>query len=123
NSTLLAMQGLVLCPTRELADQVAGELRRLARGVGNIKVVVLTGGVPMRPQIATLEFGAHIVVGTPGRVRDHLSRRTLDLSRRRTLVLDEADRMADMGFYDEMPALVHVWPPHRQTLVFAATHP
>jgi ATP-independent RNA helicase DbpA len=77
NPSLFAVQGLVLCPTRELADQVAGELRRLARGIGNIKVVVLTGGVAMRPQIATLEFGAHIVVGTPGRVRDHLERRTL----------------------------------------------
>jgi ATP-independent RNA helicase DbpA len=123
NPTLFAVQGMVLCPTRELADQVAGELRRLARGIGNVKVVVLTGGVPMRPQIATLEFGAHIVVGTPGRVRDHLSRRTLDLSRLRTLVLDEADRMTDMGFYDEIAAIVHACPAYRQTLLFSATYP
>jgi ATP-independent RNA helicase DbpA len=123
NPTLFAVQGLVLCPTRELADQVAGELRRLARGIGNVKVVVLTGGVAMRPQIATLEFGAHIVVGTPGRIRDHLQRRTLDLSRLRTLVLDEADRMTDMGFYDEIAGIVRECPAHRQTLLFSATYP
>jgi ATP-independent RNA helicase DbpA len=123
NPSLFAVQGLVMCPTRELADQVAGELRRLARGIGNVKVVVLTGGVAMRPQIATLEFGAHIVVGTPGRIRDHLGKRTLDLSRLRTLVLDEADRMTDMGFYDEIAAIVRACPPHRQTLLFSATYP
>jgi ATP-dependent RNA helicase DbpA len=123
NPTLFAVQGLVMCPTRELADQVANELRRLARGIGNVKVVVLTGGVPMRPQIASLEFGAHIVVGTPGRIRDHLQRRTLDLARLRTLVLDEADRMTDMGFYDEIAAIVRDCPAHRQTLLFSATYP
>src|SRR5438067_567567 len=123
NPTLFAVQGLVLCPTRELADQVAGELRRLARGIGNVKVVTLTGGVAMRPQIATLEFGAHIVVGTPGRIRDHLGRHTLDLSRLRTLVLDEADRMTDMGFYDEIANIVRGCPAHRQTLLFSATYP
>jgi ATP-independent RNA helicase DbpA len=123
NPTLFAVQGLVMCPTRELADQVAGELRRLARGIGNVKVVVLTGGVAMRPQIATLEFGAHIVVGTPGRILDHLGKRTLDLSRLTTLVLDEADRMTDMGFYDEIAAIVRACPPYRQTLLFSATYP
>jgi len=123
NPSLFAVQGLVLCPTRELADQVAGELRRLARGIGNVKVVVLTGGVAMRPQIATLEFGAHIVVGTPGRVRDHIERRTLELPRLTTLVLDEADRMADMGFQDEIDAVVGACPAHRQTLLFSATWP
>jgi ATP-independent RNA helicase DbpA len=123
NPSLFAVQGLVLCPTRELADQVAGELRRLARGIGNIKVVVLTGGVAMRPQIATLEFGAHIVVGTPGRVRDHLERRTLELPRLNTLVLDEADRMTDMGFADEIDAVVAACPTRRQTMLFSATWP
>ena len=123
NPTLFAVQGLVMCPTRELADQVAGELRRLARGIGNIKVVVLTGGISMRPQIASLEFGAHIAVGTPGRIRDHLQRQTLDLARLRTLVLDEADRMTDMGFYDEIAAIVRECPSHRQTLLFSATYP
>jgi ATP-independent RNA helicase DbpA len=123
NPALFAVQGMVMCPTRELADQVANELRRLARGIGNVKVVVLTGGVPMRPQIATLEFGAHIVVGTPGRIRDHLQKRTLDLARLRTLVLDEADRMTDMGFYDEIAAIVRECPSYRQTLLFSATYP
>jgi ATP-independent RNA helicase DbpA len=123
NTAWFAVQGLVLCPTRELADQVAGELRRLARCVPNVKVVVLTGGTPMRPQIASLEFGAHIVVGTPGRVRDHLSRETLDLSTVRTLVLDEADRMTDMGFYDEIAGIVRACPKRRQTLLFSATYP
>ncbi len=123
NTAWFAVQGLVLCPTRELADQVAGELRRLARCVPNVKVVVLTGGTPMRPQIASLEFGAHIVVGTPGRVRDHLSRQSLDLSNVRTLVLDEADRMTDMGFYDEIAGIVRACPKRRQTLLFSATYP
>jgi ATP-independent RNA helicase DbpA len=123
NPTLFAVQGLVLCPTRELADQVAGELRRLARGVGNVKVLTLTGGGAMRPQVASLEFGAHIVVGTPGRIRDHLARRTLDLARMQTLVLDEADRMTDMGFIDEIERIVAHCPARRQTLLFSATYP
>ncbi|WP_312553675.1 ATP-dependent RNA helicase DbpA [Massilia sp.] len=123
NPAWFAVQGLVLCPTRELADQVAGELRRLARGVGNVKILTLTGGIAMRPQIASLEHGAHIVVGTPGRIRDHLGRGTLDLSRVQTLVLDEADRMTDMGFYDEIANIVRGCPERRQTLLFSATYP
>ncbi|MEO5933080.1 MAG: ATP-dependent RNA helicase DbpA, partial [Duganella sp.] len=123
NPAWFAVQALVLCPTRELADQVANELRRLARSTGNVKVLVLTGGSPMRPQIASLEHGAHIVVGTPGRVRDHLGRATLDLSKVETLVLDEADRMTDMGFYDEIAGIVSACPKRRQTLLFSATYP
>jgi ATP-dependent RNA helicase DbpA len=123
NPAWFAIQGLVMCPTRELADQVAGELRRLARGVGNVKILTLTGGVAMRPQIASLEHGAHIVVGTPGRIRDHLGRHTLDLSHVQTLVLDEADRMTDMGFYDEIAGIVSACPERRQTLLFSATYP
>ena len=123
NPAWFAVQGLVLCPTRELADQVANELRRLARGEGNIKVLTLTGGAPMRPQAASLEHGAHIVVGTPGRIRDHLGRGTLDLSKVQTLVLDEADRMTDMGFYDEIAGIVSACPKRRQTLLFSATYP
>jgi ATP-independent RNA helicase DbpA len=123
NPAWFAVQGLVLCPTRELADQVANELRRLARGVGNVKILTLTGGVAMRPQIASLEHGAHIVVGTPGRIRDHLGRHTLDLSKVQTLVLDEADRMTDMGFYDEIEGIVSACPQRRQTLLFSATYP
>ncbi|MGZ8302992.1 MAG: ATP-dependent RNA helicase DbpA [Telluria sp.] len=123
NPAWFAVQGLVLCPTRELADQVANELRRLARGEGNIKVLTLTGGTAMRPQIASLEHGAHIVVGTPGRIRDHLGRGTINLSHVQTLVLDEADRMTDMGFYDEIAGIVSACPSRRQTLLFSATYP
>ena len=123
NPAWFAVQGLVLCPTRELADQVANELRRLARGEGNIKVLTLTGGAPMRPQIASLEHGAHIVVGTPGRIRDHLGRGTINLDKVQTLVLDEADRMTDMGFYDEIAGIVSACPKRRQTLLFSATYP
>ena len=123
NPAWFAIQGLVLCPTRELADQVANELRRLARGEGNIKVLTLTGGAPMRAQLASLEHGAHIVVGTPGRIRDHLGRGTLNLANVQTLVLDEADRMTDMGFYDEIAGIVSACPKRRQTLLFSATYP
>ncbi len=123
NPAWFAIQGLVLCPTRELADQVANELRRLARGEGNIKVLTLTGGTAMRPQVASLEHGAHIVVGTPGRIRDHLGRGTINLANVQTLVLDEADRMTDMGFYDEIAGIVSACPKRRQTLLFSATYP
>ena len=123
NPSLFAVQALVLCPTRELADQVSQELRRIARFAGNIKVLTLCGGAPMRPQIASLEHGAHIVVGTPGRIRDHLGRGTIDLARVQTLVLDEADRMVDMGFYEEIAGIVSACPARRQTLLFSATYP
>ena len=93
---------MVLCPTRELADQVATEIRRLARAEENVKVVVLCGGVPLRNQTASLENGAHIVVGTPGRIMDHLARGHLKLDAMNTLVLDEADRMLDMGFFEDI---------------------
>ena len=92
------VQALVLCPTRELADQVTQEIRRLARAEDNIKVLSLVGGSTMRPQLASLEHGAHIVVGTPGRIMDHLQRGSLNLDALNTLVFDEADRMLDMGF-------------------------
>ena len=123
NPTWFAIQALVICPTRELADQVANELRRLARCADNTKILTLCGGAPMRPQIASLEHGAHIVVGTPGRLRDHLGRGSIDLSTVQTLVLDEADRMIDMGFYEEISGIVSACPSHRQTLLFSATYP
>jgi len=123
NPSLLAIQALVLCPTRELADQVAKELRRLARFTENVKVLSLCGGTPMGPQINSLEHGVHIVVGTPGRIRDHLGRGSLDLARVHTLVLDEADRMTDMGFYEEISGIVSACPSRRQTLLFSATYP
>lgn len=118
-----AVQALVLCPTRELADQVSAEIRRLARAQDNIKVVTLCGGVPLRGQRASLENGAHIVVGTPGRIMDHLERESLDLTGLKTLVLDEADRMLDMGFMDDIRTVVRQTPPTRQTLLFSATYP
>ena len=95
-------QALVLCPTRELATQVAKEIRRLARYRQNIKVITLSGGQPIGPQIGSLAHGAHIVVGTPGRIQDHLRKRTLILDKVNTVVLDEADRMLDMGFIDSI---------------------
>ncbi len=122
NPTWFAIQALVICPTRELADQVANELRRLARFADNIKILTLCGGAPMRAQIASLEHGAHIVVGTPGRLRDHLGRSSIDLSTVQTLVLDEADRMVDMGFYEEIAGIVSACPARRQTLLFSATY-
>ncbi len=118
-----AVQALVLCPTRELADQVAQEIRRLARARDNVKVTTLCGGTPMRPQMASLEHGAHVVVGTPGRIIDHLQRRSLSLHGLRTLVLDEADRMLDMGFHDDIGWIADGCPPERQTLLFSATYP
>ncbi|CAN7325334.1 ATP-dependent RNA helicase DbpA [Pseudorhodoferax sp. LjRoot39] len=123
NPRFFGVQALVLCPTRELADQVAQELRRLARAQDNIKTVVLCGGVPLRNQTASLEHGAHIVVGTPGRVLDHLERGNLVLDGLRTLVLDEADRMLDMGFMDDIAAVARRCPADRQTLLFSATYP
>ena len=123
NPRRFAVQTLVLCPTRELADQVTQEIRRLARAEDSIKVLTLCGGATMRPQIASLEHGAHIVVGTPGRILDHLERQTLNLDALNTLVLDEADRMLDMGFADDIAKVVRQCPRQRQTLLFSATYP
>jgi ATP-independent RNA helicase DbpA len=121
--TSFSPQALVLCPTRELATQVANELRRLARFQANIKIITLSGGISIGPQIGSLEHGAHVIVGTPGRIRDHLSKGTLKLDRIKTLVLDEADRMLDMGFRDEIKQIAQTTPSSRQTLLFSATYP
>jgi ATP-independent RNA helicase DbpA len=123
NLRRFAVQALVLCPTRELADQVTQELRRLAAAEDNIKVLTLCGGATMRPQLASLEHGAHIVVGTPGRIMDHLERGSLRLEALNTLVLDEADRMLDMGFFDDIAVVAKQCPKERQTLLFSATYP
>ncbi|MDE1515051.1 MAG: ATP-dependent RNA helicase DbpA [Vibrio sp.] len=117
------VQALVLCPTRELADQVATDIRTLGRTIHNIKVLTLCGGMPMGPQIGSLEHGAHILVGTPGRILDHLSKDRIDLSELNTLVLDEADRMLEMGFQEALEAIVAAAPTDRQTLLFSATFP
>ena len=123
NPRRFAVQSLVLCPTRELADQVTQELRRLARSEDNLKVLTLCGGATMRPQLASLEHGAHVVVGTPGRIMDHLERGSLKLDALNTLVLDEADRMLDMGFFDDIATVAKQCPKARQTLLFSATYP
>ena len=123
NPSRLSPQALVICPTRELADQVTNELRRLARLIPNVRMLTLCGGVPSRPQTESLRRGAHVVVGTPGRIQDHLERGNLDLSSLKTLVLDEADRMVDMGFHDDIVAIASHCPPKRQTLLFSATYP
>ncbi|MDH5302440.1 MAG: ATP-dependent RNA helicase DbpA [Gammaproteobacteria bacterium] len=117
------IQSLVLCPTRELADQVAAEIRKLARSIHNIKVLTLCGGAPFGPQAGSLEHGAHIVVGTPGRIEDHLTRGTLSLDDLNMLVLDEADRMLEMGFQAALDAIIAKVPASRQTLLFSATFP
>jgi len=123
NPRRFAVQALVLCPTRELADQVTQEIRRLARAEDNIKTLTLCGGGPIRTQRASLAHGAHIVVGTPGRILDHLQRETLSLEALNTLVLDEADRMLDMGFAEDIAQVVAHCPKQRQTLLFSATYP
>ena len=117
------VQALVLCPTRELADQVSKEIRRLASATPNIKLLTLCGGMSYRPQSASLEHGAHIVVGTPGRILKHLRKQSLQLDRIKTLVLDEADRMLDMGFYEDIAEIVAATPDNKQTLLFSATYP
>ena len=117
------IQEIVLCPTRELADQVALELRRLARFTHNVKILTLCGGMPFGPQRGSLEHGAHIVVGTPGRIQDHLGKGTLVLDDVHTLVLDEADRMLDMGFSESILKIISNIPKDRQTLLFSATYP
>jgi ATP-independent RNA helicase DbpA len=117
------IQTLVLCPTRELADQVAKEIRQLGRLIHNIKVLTLCGGMPFGPQVGSLEHGAHIVVGTPGRIEDHLRKGTLKTVDIQTFVLDEADRMLDMGFQPTLDYIVEQLPKPRQTWLFSATFP
>ncbi len=123
DSAAVKLQGLVLCPTRELADQVSREVRRLARFIPNVKVLTLCGGIPLRPHLASLAHEPHIVVGTPGRILELIQREALPLSALRMLVLDEADRMLDMGFADDIASIIERLPRQRQTLLFSATLP
>ncbi len=116
-------QALVLCPTRELADQVSREIRRLARTIPNTKILTLCGGKPLAPQLTSLEHSPHIVVGTPGRILKHLDKGSLTLAHLTTLVLDEADRMLDMGFHDDIMRIMQFMPAQRQNLLFSATYP
>ena len=123
DATKTYTHALVLCPTRELADQVAEQLRLLARRMDNVKITTLYGGIPMNGQIATLKHRPHIIVGTPGRVMDHLMKHRVHLKELQQFVLDEADRMLDMGFYDELEVIFQHLPKQRQTLLFSATYP
>jgi ATP-independent RNA helicase DbpA len=116
------VQAMVICPTRELADQVCKEIRQLARFTQNIKVLALCGGTPFAPQRSSLEHGVHVVVGTPGRLQEHLQKHSLRLDHLKVLVLDEADRMLDMGFADIISDVISYAPTHRQTLLFSATY-
>jgi ATP-independent RNA helicase DbpA len=117
------LQGLVLCPTRELSAQVARELRKLGRNLSGLSVLTLSGGEGVREQARALEQGVHLAVGTPGRVLDHLQRRHLKVHGVVTVVLDEADRMLDMGFGDDVGKILKAMPPTRQTVLFSATYP
>ena len=119
----IRLQALVLCPTRELADQVSKHLRKLATGIPNLKLLTLTGGMPLGPQLASLAHDPHVVVGTPGRVQELLRKQALHLGGVRVLVLDEADRMLDMGFEEPIREIVAKTPKDRQTLLFSATYP
>lgn len=118
-----SVQALVLCPTRELAEQVCQVLRQIARSIPNVKILNLSGGSPMKWQLDSLRHSAHIIVGTPGRVRKHLDKGSLLVNNLKTLVLDEADRMLDMGFFDEICTIIKICPEMRQTLLFSATFP
>lgn len=123
NPKWFGIQALVLCPTRELAEQVATEIRKLASQIENVKLLTLCGGTPFKPQAMSLEYGAHIVVGTPGRVEDHINRGTLNLDELDILILDEADRMLEMGFEESLTTIIEQTPDDRQSLLFSATFP
>jgi len=123
NTNNMNPQTIIITPTRELADQIAVELRKVAAYKPNLKILALYGGVPLRAQADSLAKGAHILIGTPGRIQDHLAKETLTLESIKTLVLDEADRMLDMGFYDEIVKIGSNMPRGKQTLLFSATFP
>ncbi len=118
-----SLQALIICPTRELSQQVTGEIRKLARKYEGLQVLLLAGGQPARPQIESLQSGVHIAVGTSGRILDLLERRALDLRNLKTVVMDEADKLLEMGFEEEISAIMQSIPPTRQTVFFSATFP
>lgn len=116
-------QLIIILPTRELAAQVANEARNLGKYIKDLKVLTLCGGVPLTPQVKSLEKGSNIIVGTPGRLNDHISRETIDFSDIKVMVLDEADRLLDMGFHDEVVRISNIMPNDKQTILFSATFP
>ena len=116
-------QAIIICPTRELSIQVAEELGRLSSFVKGLHILPVYGGQPIGRQIRVLKKGVHIIIGTPGRLIDHIQRKTLDLSGIETVVLDEADEMLDMGFREDIEKILKFTPKHRQTLLFSATIP
>ncbi len=116
------IQSLVLAPTRELANQIAQEIRKLSRHIHNVKVLTLTGGVPFKPQVASLFHGAHIIVGTPGRVLQHINEENINFESLNTFVLDEADKMLDMGFFDDIKLIIDELPKQKQSMLFSATY-
>ena len=116
------IQSLVLAPTRELANQIAQEIRKLSRHIHNVKVLTLTGGVPFKPQVASLFHGAHIIVGTPGRVLQHIKEENINFESLNTFVLDEADKMLDMGFFDDIKLIIDELPKQKQSMLFSATY-
>ena len=118
-----SVQALVVCPTRELCAQVAREVRKLGRGHAGLAVLELVGGQPARPQREALARGVHVAIGTPGRLLDHLQREALDPRSIQTAVLDEADRMLDMGFEEDVNRILRALPSSRQTVLFSATFP
>ena len=114
---------LILCPTRELAMQACEELRKFAKFKQSVKVTAVYGGASMEKQIKELKRGANIVIGTPGRVMDHIRRHTLKLENLRTVILDEADEMLNMGFREDIESILSEVPETRQTVLFSATMP
>ncbi len=116
-------QAIILCPTRELCLQVAGEISKVGANIKKLKVLAVYGGQPIGKQTRVLKKGVHIVVGTPGRVIDHIERGNLDLIGIESVILDEADEMLDMGFRQDIETILKKTPRQRQTLLFSATMP
>jgi ATP-independent RNA helicase DbpA len=116
-------QALILCPTRELCDQVLRECRKFSKSLPGFQTIALVGGQPFPPQKQALQRGVHLLVGTPGRTLEHLNAHNIDVSKLKILILDEADRMLDEGFQEEMIAIIESLPKQRQTIFFSATFP
>lgn len=117
------IQAILLAPTRELANQISSQMIKLARFTHNVKILTLCGGMPYKPQVHSLGHKAHIIIGTPGRILKHLEDDNLSTTLISTLVLDEADRMLDMGFSEDIHKIIKYLPKKRQTLLFSATYP